>query len=149
MGIEIWHIWIIVAIIFFILEIFSPTFLAASIAIGYISAGIFAHFDFGIKIQLIAFSLGTILSFLAVRPFMLRYAHKKNQHIKTNVEALIGKVGKVTIAIDNSKNQGRAMVEGDDWRAETEDDSIINVGEKIEVLKINSTILIVKLITKN
>ena len=148
MEIEIWHIWIIVALIFFIIEIFAPTFLAASIAIGCIAAGIFSSIGFDIKMQLIAFSIGTLASFFGVRPFMLKYAHRNSNKVKTNVEALVGKIGKVIIPIDNSQNQGRIIVEGDDWKAETENNEILNAGEKVEVLKINSTTLIVKRITK-
>ena len=149
MEIEVWHIWIIVAVLLFIVEIFAPTFLASCLAIGCIAAGIFSSFDFGIKFQLISFSIGTLTSFFGVRPFMLKYAHKKSDNVKTNIDALVGKVGRVTVTIDSSQNQGRVIVEGDDWRAETENNEMINEGERVEVLKINSTILIVKPIIKN
>lgn len=149
MDFAVWHIWIIIAVLLFIVEIFAPTFLAACVAIGCIAAGLFSYFDFGIKIQLIAFSIGTLASFFGVRPFMLKYAHRNSDKVKTNVDALVGKIGKVTVAIDNSQNQGRVTVEGDDWKAETENNEILNAGEKVEILKINSTILIVKPITKN
>lgn len=148
MEIEIWHIWIIVAVLLFIVEIFTPAFLAACLAIGCIVAGIFSYFDFGMKIQLFAFSIGTLLSFFGVRPFILKYGHKKSNDIKTNVNALVGKIGKVTVTIDNYQNQGRITVEGDDWKAETENNEILNAGEKVEILKVNSTILTVKSIKK-
>jgi len=148
MEIEIWHIWIIAAVLLFILEIFTPAFLAASLAIGCIFAGIVSSMDFGIKIQLLAFSIGTLVSFIGIRPFILKYGHRKSGDLKTNVDALIGKTGKVTVTIDNSKNQGRIIFEGDDWRAETENDEILNVGERVEILKVNSTILTVKSIKK-
>jgi membrane protein implicated in regulation of membrane protease activity len=148
MEFEIWHIWIIIAVVLFIVEIFTPAFLAACLAIGCIFAGIFSSMDFGIKIQLIAFSIGTVISFFGIRPFILKYGHKKSGDLKTNVHALVGKIGKVTVTIDNSQNQGRVTVEGDDWKAETENNEILNTGEKVEILKIDSTILTVKLIKK-
>ena len=80
---------------------------------------------------------------------MLKYAHKKNDNIKTNIDALVGKEGRVITTIDNALNQGRVMVEGDDWKAEAENNEVINQGKKIEVLKVNSTILTVKSISKN
>lgn len=149
MEIEVWHIWIIVAVLLFIAEIFTPTFLMACLALGCIAAGISSYFDYGIKIQLFSFSIGTLIGFFGVRPFMLKYAYRKNDTIKTNVDALVGKTGKVTVTIDNSKNEGRVTVEGDNWRAETKNNEIINDGEKVEILKIDSTILIVKPITTN
>ena len=148
MDLETWHIWIIIAIILFIAEIFTPAFLAASLAIGCIFAGIVSSMDFGINIQLIAFSAGTLVSFFGIRPFILKVGHNKNGDLKTNVHALVGKTGKVTVTIDNRINRGRVMVEGDDWRAETANDEILLAGEKVEILKIDSTILIVKSIKK-
>jgi len=149
MEIEVWHIWIIVAVFLFIIEIFAPTFLSSCLALGCIASGIFAYFGFGIKVQLIMFSIGTLASFFGVRPFMLKYAHKKSGKIKTNMDALAGKTGRVSVTIDSSQNQGRVIVDGDDWKAETENNEIINVGERVEVLKIDSTILIVKQINNN
>jgi len=148
MEFEIWHIWIILAVLLFILEIITPAFLAASIAVGCVFAGVISSMDFGIKIQLLSFSLGTLLSFFGVRPFILKYGHNKNGDLKTNVDALVGKIGKVTITIDNAQNQGRVIVEGDDWKAETENNEILYAGEKVEILKVNSTILTVKSIKK-
>lgn len=148
MEFEIWHIWIIVAVILFILEIFTPAFLAACLAIGCLFAGFFSYLDFSLKIQLFAFSIGTLISFFGVRPFILKYGHKKSEDLKTNVHALIGKIGKVTVTIDNSLNQGRITIEGDDWKAITENDEILNVGEKVEIIKIDSTVLTVKLIKR-
>lgn len=149
MDIEVWHIWIIIAVLLFIVEIFTPSFLTACLAIGCIAAAISSYFDYGIKIQLLSFSIGTLIGFFGVRPFMLKYAHRNSDKVKTNIDALMGKIGRVSVTIGNSKNQGRVKVEGDDWRAETEDNEIINEGERVEVLKIDSTILIVKPITKN
>ena len=144
MDIEIWHIWIIIAVILFIAEVFFPTFLPACIAIGCLFAGIVSAFDCGIKIQLLAFVAGALIAFFGVRPLMLKYFHKKSGNIKTNMEALIGKVGRVTETINSAKNEGRIVVEGDDWKAETEHDEIVNIGEKVEIVQVNSTVLIVK-----
>ncbi len=142
MEFEPWHIWTIAALSLLILEIFTPAFLAASLATGCFLAAAFAALDFGLKAELIGFTLGTLISFFRVRPFVLKYGHKTS-NIKTNVDALVGKTGKVVVAIDNSKNQGRVIVEGDDWRAESTSDIYIAEGEKVEILNVKSTILTV------
>ncbi len=144
MDLEVWHIWVIVALLFGIAEIFAPSFIAMSIAIGCLLAALGAGFDASFKMQLLLFSAGTAIAFFTVRPFMLKFAHRKNNTVKTNVDALVGKTGRVTEAIDNSLATGRAMVEGDDWRVLTQDDSIVNVGEMVEVMKVDSTRLIVR-----
>jgi membrane protein implicated in regulation of membrane protease activity len=144
MDLEVWHIWVIVALLFGIIEIFVPSFIAMSIAIGCLLSALGAGLDAAFKMQLMLFSAGTALSFFAVRPFMLKFAHRKSNLIRTNVDALVGKTGRVTETIDNAQATGRAVVEGDDWRAITEDNSVVPVGEIIEVVKVDSTRLIVR-----
>jgi membrane protein implicated in regulation of membrane protease activity len=46
----------------------------------------------------------------------------------------------------NDKNKGRVKLAGDDWRAESFDNAPIDLGKQVEVVKVNSTILIVKTI---
>ncbi len=144
MNLEVWHIWVIIALIFGIIEIFTPSFIAFSIAIGCLFAALGAGLEASFKIQLLLFSAGTAISFFGVRPFMLKFAHKKSNEVKTNVEALVGKTGRVIETVSNPLNTGRAVVEGDDWRVISEDDNPIDTGESIEVLKVDSTRLIVR-----
>lgn len=144
MEFEFWQLWVIFAILLFIIEIFTPAFLMACFAIGAILAGVFSYFGFGLNGQIIAFSIGTLISFVGVRPLILKYGHRKGGIIKTNVEGLVGRIGKVSTTIDNSIDEGRIIVEGDNWRAVSDNNEIINIGEKVEVLKVDSVTLTVK-----
>lgn len=144
MHLELWQIWIIAGIILLIVENFIPTFIAASIAIGCLIAGLFSFLGFGIEGQFVAFSVGILLSFFGIRPFMSKYGHRKHKEIKTNVDSLVGKMGRVVEALDSEDSRGRILVEGDDWKAESEDRSPVAVGKRVQVLAVNSTILIVK-----
>jgi membrane protein implicated in regulation of membrane protease activity len=56
----------------------------------------------------------------------------------------VGQKAWVTKRINNALNEGRIKISGDDWRAESADNQIIEVGTPVEVLKVNSTILVVK-----
>jgi membrane protein implicated in regulation of membrane protease activity len=149
MNLDMWQIWVIVAIILCIVEVFAPTFLALCFGIGCLLSALASVFTSSIIIQVSVFCIGTLICLFTVRPFFLKYLHKKSDSVKTNAEALIGKIGRVTEIVDNEKNTGRAIVEGDDWRVMTANDEIINENEKVEVVKIDSTTLIVKPITKN
>jgi membrane protein implicated in regulation of membrane protease activity len=147
-SIEIWQIWLIVAVVFFVVEIFSSTFVFLCFSLGCVISSIFAYFGVVGWVQLLAFSIVTLISFFTVRPFMIKYAYRKSEKVKTNVDALVGKRGRVTETIDLKKNTGRVFVHGDDWKAESEDGEIIQQDEQIEVKKVNSTILIVTKIKK-
>ena len=141
---EIWHIWIMAGLILLMVEIFVPTFLPLCVAFGCFAAALASGFDFALKIQLVAFSTGTLISFFGIRPFLLHYARSKGDAVKTNTEALVGQKGWVTERINNAVNEGRIKLSGDDWRAESADNQIIEVGTPVEVLKVNSTILVIK-----
>lgn len=75
---------------------------------------------------------------------MNKYAFKRSDHTKINVEALDNAEGYVTETIDNALHTGRVMVYGDDWKAVAETDEIIEKGTNITVVKVDSNILIVK-----
>ncbi len=144
MELAAWHIWLIIAILLFIIEIFTPTFLASCLAIGCVTAGLFALLGFGMKTQLLLFSIGTLVGYFGIRPFLLKYAHKSSGQPKTNADALVGKTGRVIVEINNLINQGRITVDGEDWKAKSEINVIIPVGTPVEIIRINSTILIVR-----
>lgn len=149
MDFEAWHIWVIVALLFAILEIFTPSFIALTIAFGCLLAAVGAGFNASFTLQLVFFSMGAALAFFTVRPFMLKFAHRNGQSVKTNVDALVGKTGRVTEQVNDILITGRAMVDGDDWRVMTEDSSVIEPGQRVEVVKVDGTILIVKPLKMN
>ncbi|MCC8088262.1 MAG: NfeD family protein [Rikenellaceae bacterium] len=141
---DIWQIWIIAAIILFIVEVLTPSFFAAGIGIGCLVAGIAAIFIPEVWAQLIIFSVGVLLGFIYIRPLVLKYLHRKDNTINTNVDALIGRTGRVSVTIDNSAGQGRVMIDGDDWKAVSAEGSIIPEGSCVEVLRVDSIILTVR-----
>ena len=75
---------------------------------------------------------------------MQKYAYKKAAHIKTNIDRMIGKTGKVTETIDVYKNEGRVAIDGDEWKAISDDKSIIEKDKVVEVINIESIIITVK-----
>ena len=74
-----WENWIYLGIILFILEIFTPGFVVACIGIGAFVASIFAYFDASNSVQLFAFSIATLISFFAIRPYALKILYKSKE----------------------------------------------------------------------
>lgn len=140
-----WENWIYAGIILLILEIFTPGFVVACIGIGALLASSVAYFDFSISMQLLVFSLATLFSFLAIRPYVLKHIYNSKESTITNADTLIGQTAKVKEAVNNDQNKGRVSIYGDNWRVRSEDGSEIKKGETIKVIKIESTVLIVKL----
>lgn len=141
-----WEFWAIIGSILLIIELFIPTLVALSLSVACFVTSIFAYvFDLTtLTMQLVIFSVTGLFLFLIIRPIALKLWFNKNPEIKTNSEALIGAEGMVTETIDNLNNTGRVLVMGDDWKAKSSNDDIIDKGSKVIVEKVDSTILIVK-----
>lgn len=93
-------------------------------------------------VQFILFVVVSTVVLVFVRPFALKYVNKNTE--KTNVEAMTGKTGKVIVQINNIEGTGEILVDGLEWTARTEDDSILNVGDLVTVIKIEGVKAIVK-----
>lgn len=94
--------------------------------------------------QVVFFALVTLLAFVFLRPLLLKFFYKKKDEVKTNVDALIGRRGFVSEPIDPATGGGRVKVDGDDWKAVSVDNSPIEKGAQVEILKLDSVIVTVK-----
>jgi len=144
MEFELWHIWLITALIFFIMEIFIPSFVLFNFGIGALIGSLAAGFNLAPEWQILLFSLGTLSSFFLVRPVMRKYAYLKSMDYKSNVDALVGRFAEVIEDINNKNNQGLISLDGDIWKARSHFNCIIPKGTLVEIVQINSIILIVK-----
>ena len=97
----------------------------------------------GRLLQIIVFLVVSFLLLFFTRPLATKFFNGKRE--KTNIDSLIGKEAKVTKTIDNFNQQGTVFVNGMEWSARAEDDTIIKEGEKIQIKKIEGVKLIVKL----
>lgn len=138
-----WHWWAGLALILFIAEIFVPGFWLVSLGVGCLGASLAAALHLGAEVQLIAFSLFSLISFLTIRPLLMKRMWK-GADIRTNVEALVGQRGRVSQEFDPGLRLGRVAVGGDDWRAECTSDRALRIGDIVEVVRVESNTVIVK-----
>jgi membrane protein implicated in regulation of membrane protease activity len=138
-----WHWWAGLAIVLFIAEIFVPGFWLVSLGIGCIGGSIAAASGLGPDLQLITFSIFALISFLTIRPLLMKRMWK-GANVRTNIDALAGQRGKVTQEFEPGLRLGRVAVGGDDWRAECVGDHPLHVGDVIEVVRVESNTLLVK-----
>ena len=141
---EVWHIWVIVALIFVIVEIFTSGFAVMCISFGCLFGAGAAALDCDVKWQLFVFAIGKVLAFLTVRPLVYKFFYNKAHEVKTNADALIGRRAVVTERIEGELHPGRVKVDGDDWKSVMLDNEVAEVGEAVEITAINSIILTVK-----
>ncbi|MDR1793131.1 MAG: NfeD family protein [Bacteroidales bacterium] len=145
---QVWHLWLIVAVILVIIEVCTFTFVFLCFSVGCVAGAIVAGCGAGFGYQALAFAVITFGSFFIVRPLLLKTAFRKTDNVKTNADALVGCIGRVDETIDYQQNTGRVIVYGDNWKAVSENDEKIEKGEKIQVVRVDSTILVVKYLKK-
>ena len=138
---EPWHIWVIVALLLFIIEIFASGYIVVCLAIGAVGGTIAAICDTPVWVQILAFVLVTLFVFVSVRPVIHHYQQKGIRRAKTGPH--VGKVLKATEPIP-AKTVGRIRIGEYDWQVSVVDGDEIRPGDEVEVLKQNTGLLKVK-----
>lgn len=139
-----YQIWLIVAIVLVIIEICTAAFGSICFAIGACFSALAAGLGAGLTWQVVIFAVVSLLTFIFLRPFMLKFMDRKSKDVKTNVDALIGRKAIVSECIDASQHTGRVAIDGDDWKAVSENGEVIEKGSTVEIINRDSIILTVK-----
>ena len=140
-----YQIWLIIALVLVIVEICTVSFGSICFAIGAGAAALAAGLGLEeVAWQIVIFAGVSLLTFIFLRPFVLKIMERKSKDVKTNVDALIGRKAVVSERIDASQHTGRIAVDGDDWKAVSADGSVIEKGENVEIVKLDSIIVTVK-----
>ena len=126
------------------MEIFIPSFVLFNFGIGAVIGSFAAGLNLSLEWQIVLFSSGTLMSFFLVRPAMKKFAYKRTEGFKTNMEAMVGRQATVSEEISNENNRGRVSLDGDIWQARSQNNEIIAQGTLVEIVQLNSIILIVK-----
>lgn len=142
---EVYQIWLIVAIVLVILEILTAGFGVICFAIGAAFSALAAGLGVGITWQIVIFAVISLLTFIFLRPVVMRFLEKKSKDVKTNADAIIGRQGVVSERIDPEQHTGRVAIDGDDWKAVSENGEVIEKGANVEIVKLDSIIVTVKL----
>ena len=142
---EIWHMWVIAALILVVVEIFTTGFAVICLAVGAIAAAVDAACGGGAEGQLIWFAAATLLAFVFVRPLLLKAFRKSGGRERlSGVDALKGREAVVSEHISSSDNTGRVAVDGDDRKAVSADGTDIGKGEKVTIESVDSVVLTVR-----
>ncbi len=142
MELDIWIVWMILAAFFIIAEIFTAGFFILWFGVGAAAAGGMALLGVGFAWQLLVFIIVSLALFLASRKFAERVTHEQPPGI--GADRFLEQECVVLEEIDNTKNTGRVRLKMEEWRAKSEDDSVIPVLSKVKVVRVDGTHLIVK-----
>lgn len=134
--------WLIAFVILIGIEIATLALTTIWFAGGAFVAFLLSLFGVSVEIQLSVFVISSFLLLFLTRPFAAKYINRSA--VKTNVDSLIGKEARVTAEIDNRRETGTAVVNGQEWTARAlEDDKVYPEGMMVEIKKIVGVKLIV------
>ena len=139
---HLWQMWAVVAVICLILELTAGDFFIICFSIGSVFAAITAALGGGIYLQLLMFAVFTLISLFWVRPFAQSYLHKGEDNRVSNADALINRQGRVVETV-KADGFGRVQIDGDIWKAVTNEPADIPEGRNVRVVGRESTIITV------
>jgi len=135
-------IWIIVAVVFGIIEAVTLGLATIWFSVGALVALIFAALEFNFGIQIAVFLITSSLLLYYTRPIAKRVL--KIGHTRTNADSLINKSGIVTVDIVPINGTGQVKVNGQIWSAKSTNDELIYENEKVKIVDIQGVKLVVE-----
>ncbi|MHB9025852.1 MAG: NfeD family protein [Armatimonadota bacterium] len=134
-------VWMIIAALFIIAEIFTAGFFLFWFGIGAAVAGVLALLGLGAGWQWGAFAVVSAVLFLLSRRFADRISRQQPPGI--GADRYIGQTGLVLETVDRLRNTGRVRLGRDEWHAESATGEPIPAGVAVTVNRVNGTYLVV------
>ena len=135
--------WLGLLIILLVIEIITVGLTSIWAAGGALAALILNILGLSLVWQVIAFFVVTFVLLIFTRPFAVRFINTQRE--KTNYEGIIGKTIRIAERVDNIRQTGMAVVNGQEWTVRAEDEQEILETETLaKVVNISGVKLIVR-----
>ena len=136
-------LWLILIIVFVVVEGAIPGLVSIWFAFGALAALIASIVGAPVWLQVVWFIAVSVAALALTRPLAKKYLNSKVQ--PTNADMMIGKECVVSEKIDNILGTGAATVDGREWTARMENDNMkAEVGEQVTILRIEGVKIIVR-----
>ena len=127
-------VWLALIVVFLLIEASTVTLVSTWFAVGALAALIAGLLNAPVWLQVMVFVLVSAAALSALRPLVRRYVTPKIT--KTNVDAVIGSTGLVTVAIDNVSAVGQVKLGAMYWTARSTAGNRIPEGTLVQVDRI-------------
>ena len=135
--------WLGLLIILLVIEIITVGLTSIWAAGGALAALILNILGLSLVWQGIAFFAVTFVLLIFTRPFAVRFINTQRE--KTNYEGIIGKTIRIAERVDNIRQTGMAVVNGQEWTVRAEDEQEVLEPETLaKVVNISGVKLIVR-----
>jgi membrane protein implicated in regulation of membrane protease activity len=138
---EIWLIWLVVAVVLGIAEIFTLTAALGVVGGAALVTAVVALTGLPAAVQFLVFAAAATTGVVLVRPVALRHMRRPQTHL-FGVQALVGK--RAFVVREVTDRDGLVRIDGEEWTARPFEDSVvIPAGAAVDVLRISGTTAIV------
>ena len=127
-------VWFALMVMMIMLEANTVTLVCIWFATGSLVAMIASLLDAQLWLQVVLFFVVSVVLLLLLRPFTKKYFTPKLT--KTNVDAVIGSTGIVTVSIDNVMAKGKVKLGAMEWSARSSSGHEIEAGTLVKVDRI-------------
>ncbi len=135
--------WLILFVVFLIVEIATLGLTTIWFAAGSLVAWILGILGFGLLAQIVGFLITSVILWNVTRPLAMKYFNTGRE--KTNAESLIGEYALVTEEINTLHAVGHVEIRGMEWSAKTDaPNGIISKNKVVVVEGIQGVKLIVR-----
>ena len=134
-------IWLVLLVVFLIVEAFTVATVSLWFAGGALAALLAALVGGPVWLQAALFLAVSAVLLACLRPLVRKHFTPKIH--STNVDAVVGKRGYVTVSIDNDAASGTVKLGGMEWTARSADGKRIEAGTLVEVCRIEGVKAIV------
>ena len=127
-------LWLVLLIVFLVVEAVTVTLVSLWFAAGALAALLVSFFGAAIWLQVLIFLAVSAAALAALRPMARKYIRPKIT--ATNVDAVIGSTGLVTVAVDNVTASGQVKLGAMVWSARSTSGDPIPEGTLIKADRI-------------
>ena len=127
-------IWLVLLVVFLIVEASTVTLVSIWFAAGSLAALLAALFGAKLWLQVTLFLFVAVLSLIALRPLFRRFIRPRLT--ATNVDSVIGSTGLVTVSIENVTAAGQVKLGAMEWTARSTSGAPIPAGTLVKVDRI-------------
>lgn len=136
-------VWLVAMVVLLIIEAAVPGLVSIWFALGAFCALIAAILKAPLWLQIVWFLAVSVATLCLTRPLAQKYVNSRVQ--PTNADAVIGREGLVTEAVNNIEGKGAVKIGGKVWTARSTDDAVhFELGDVVTVERIEGVKLIVK-----
>jgi len=134
-------IWIILAVVFLVVELVTVAMVSLWFMVGALVALLAAAVGASMWLQILLFLLVSVACFALLYPKLKSFVGRNRQ--PTNADTVLGMTCVVTQRIDNIAETGAVSVGGKTWTARTKDGAIVEKGSLVRAEDIQGVKLIV------